>query len=116
MKSIVLLSGGMDSTTVLAYAVKHSRGGRVVALCFDYGSKHAAREQASARAVAAHFGVELIRPVHLPLCAGFAKALTTADLASPQWHYTAPSQKAAVVPFRNGIMLSIAVGFAEEMA
>ena len=56
MKKVVLLSGGIDSTTCLAQAVQVCGAENVTALCVFYGQKHS-REMAAARKVAAYYGV-----------------------------------------------------------
>lgn len=113
MKAVVLLSGGMDSVTAF-YQI--ARGHEVVAaLSFDYGSKHNAREIPFARLHAERAGV-----VHETIGLGFIDRLFTSDLLAsggevPDGHYAEENMKRTVVPFRNGIMLSIASGFAESV-
>jgi 7-cyano-7-deazaguanine synthase len=111
-KVVVLLSGGMDSVTALYHAA--SQGGVAAALSFDYGSKHAARELPEAAWHAAHLGV---RHVVLPLpfmASHFSSALLQGGGEIPAGHYEEESMKQTVVPFRNGILLAIAGGFAES--
>lgn len=112
MKTTVLLSGGMDSVT----ALYHAAGEHEVtdALSFDYGSRHNHRELPFARHHAALLG---IRHTTIPL--HFIGQHFTSDLLQtggeiPDGHYEEESMKRTVVPFRNGIMLSIAAGFAES--
>ena len=110
---VVLLSGGMDSVTALYHAA--STGEVAAALSFDYGSKHAARELPEAAWHAARLGV---RHVVLPLtfmASHFASALLQGGGEIPLGHYEEESMKQTVVPFRNGILLSIAGGFAESL-
>lgn len=115
MKRLVLFSGGMDSTVVLAYVLSISKAeDEVRALSFNYGSKHNEREWESAKAVAQFYDVPLER-IHLD----FVPQLFKSDLLStggdvPDGHYADESMKKTVVPFRNGIMLSIAAGYAES--
>lgn len=115
MKRLVLLSGGMDSTTVLAWVKTLSlRGDEVAALSFEYGSKHNEAEWAAAKKVANFFKVPIER-IHLD----FVPKLFKSDLLKsggeiPEGHYAAENMKQTVVPFRNGIMLSIAAGYAES--
>lgn len=112
MKVCVLLSGGMDSVTVFYQALRSHE----VAAClsFDYGSKHNACEIPFAKLHADRNKV----PHHVvPL--DFMDRLFTSDLLKsggdiPDGHYAEESMKRTVVPFRNGIMLSIAAGFAES--
>lgn len=113
MKVCVLLSGGMDSVVVFHQALREHE----VAAClsFDYGSKHNAREIPFAAHHAARAG---IRHETIPL--DFMDRLFTSDLLRsgggiPDGHYAEDSMKRTVVPFRNGIMLAIAAGFAESV-
>lgn len=113
MKVCVLLSGGMDSVTVL-YDVLRSHE---VAAClsFDYGAKHNAREIPFARLHAQRNGV-----VHHTVTLDFIDRLFKSDLLRsggpiPEGHYAEESMRQTVVPFRNGIMLAVAAGFAESI-
>ncbi len=113
MKSIVVLSGGMDSTTALAQALKTSTV--VGALSFYYGAKHNDREYVAAQAVAQHYGVPIVR-ARLDFVAEFFRSdLLLTGGSVPEGHYADPSMKRTVVPFRNGIMLAIAAGYAESV-
>jgi 7-cyano-7-deazaguanine synthase len=113
MKSVVLLSGGMDSVTAF-HEVR--RGHEVLAaLSFDYGSKHNAREIPFAQLHAARAGVP-----HRVIDLGFVNDCFESDLLKnggeiPDGHYAEENMKRTVVPFRNGIMLAIACGFAESI-
>ena len=112
-KTIVLLSGGMDSVSVL-YDVTRSH--EVVAtLSFDYGSKHNPKELPFAQWHSERLGVRN-HVVNL----GFMGELFSSDLLRsggdiPDGHYEEVSMQKTVVPFRNGIMLSIAGGLAESV-
>jgi len=111
-KAVVIYSGGLDSTVLLTKCVQQYD--KVVALNFNYGSKHNYKERVSAREVCHKFGVELVE-VNLP----FIEELFKSDLLKsggdiPEGNYDEESMKSTVVPFRNGIMLSIAAGFAES--
>lgn len=112
MKTLVLLSGGMDSVTALYWAVReHEVVGTV---SFDYGSKHNANEIPMAEWHAGHLGVR-----HEVITLDFVNRLFTSDLLQgggeiPEGHYADENMKRTVVPFRNGIMLSIACGLAES--
>jgi 7-cyano-7-deazaguanine synthase len=113
MKLIVLLSGGMDSVSLLYHCRREHEV--VAALSFDYGAKHHARELPWAAHHAAKFGLP-----HEVITLNFMAKLFKSNLlqggeAIPDGHYTAPSMKQTVVPFRNGIMLSIAAGWAESI-
>jgi 7-cyano-7-deazaguanine synthase len=110
--AVVLLSGGLDSTTVLAIA-KHE-GFRVHALTFQYGQRHAI-EIASARRVAQAFDVERHVIVDMDLRVFGGSALTD-ELAVPK--HRAPEDIShgipiTYVPARNTVFLAYALGFAE---
>jgi len=112
MKVIALVSEGMDSVVAL-YAARQEHD-VVRVLSFDYGSKHNHRELPFAREHADLLGVE-----HEIVSLGFIAKHFQSDLlqsggAVPDGHYEESNMKAAVVPFRNGIMLSVAAGFAES--
>jgi 7-cyano-7-deazaguanine synthase len=112
MKVCVLLSGGMDSVTALHHAAREHHV--VSALSFDYGSKHNTSEIPCAQWHAAQLGVP-----HTVIALPFVNEHFTSDLLQsggdiPDGHYAEENMKRTVVPFRNGIMLSIAAGFAES--
>jgi len=113
IKVVVLVSGGMDSVA----ALYHSRDEHEVvgALSFDYGSKHNHKEIPFAAHHCAQLGV-----AHRVIKLSFIGELFTSDLlqsggAIPDGHYEELTMKQTVVPFRNGIMLSIAGGYAESV-
>lgn len=113
MKTVVLLSGGMDSVT--AFHEVRREHEVVAALSFDYGSKHNAREIPFAALHAARAGVP-----HRTIDLGFINDCFESDLLKsggdiPDGHYAEENMKRTVVPFRNGIMLAIACGFAESL-
>lgn len=115
MKALVLLSGGMDSTVLLASVLKTRRKEDVMTLSFDYGSKHNEREYEHALKVCEQYGVK-----NVLVKLDFMGALFKSDLLKsggdvPDGHYADESMKKTVVPFRNGIMLSIAAGLAESI-
>lgn len=109
-KSLIILSGGMDSVTLL-YDQKEKIA---LAITFDYGSNHNKREQEFAKYHCKALGIE-----HIIIPLGFmhdyfkSSLLNGAD-AIPEGHYAAENMKSTVVPFRNGIMLSVACGLAES--
>jgi 7-cyano-7-deazaguanine synthase len=109
---IVLLSGGMDSVCALYDA--HERDDVVACLSFDYSSKHNARELECAR-----FHAAALRARHLVIPLAFigdhfASHLLKSGGAIPKGHYQEAMMQQTVVPFRNGIMLAVAAGFAES--
>lgn len=114
MKTIVILSGGMDSSTALAWAINEGHD-IVGCLSFWYGSKHNEAEWEAAKKVTAHYGVSIKR-CRLDFVADtFKSDLLKSGGEIPEGHYADPSMKKTVVPFRNGIMLSIAAGYAESL-
>ncbi len=115
-RAVVLLSGGLDSTTALAIA--RDRGFDCHALTVRYGQVHAVELEAAARA-AARFGAEH-RVVELDLRPLAASALTRADIAIPKDRpldeIGAPGDvPATYVPARNTILLSLALAWAETL-
>lgn len=106
----MILSGGMDSTTLLY----DERQRIALAVSFDYGSNHNAREIAMARENCSRLGVEhLIIPLSF-MGEYFKSSLLEGADAIPSGHYAEENMKSTVVPFRNGIMLAIAAGLAES--
>ena len=111
-KAVVLLSGGLDSATVLAQAA--NEGYACYALSFDYGQRHGF-ELAAARKVAAAGGALEHRIVRLDLSAGggFGASALTDDIAVPKDREIEEGIPVTYVPARNTIFLSIALGYAE---
>lgn len=108
--SVIILSGGMDSVTLL-----HEYRERIaVAVTFDYGSNHAQREIECARWNCNQLGIEHIVIPLAFIHDYFKSSLLQGSEAIPEGHYTAENMKSTVVPFRNGIMLAIACGIAES--
>lgn len=113
MKTVVLVSGGMDSVTALHdSAARHEVA---AGLSFDYGSKHNHRELPFAAQHCRALGVP-----HTVIRLDFIDRLFRSDLLRsggeiPEGHYEEASMQLTVVPFRNGIMLAIAAGFAESV-
>lgn len=111
MKTLVLLSGGMDSTTALYWAQREHEV--VGAISFDYGSKHNFKEITLAVWHCLQLGIPQ-DTVELPFINDlFASDLLKSGGAIPEGHYADENMKRTVVPFRNGIMLAIACGIAE---
>lgn len=108
--SVIVLSGGMDSVTLM-----HEYSSRIaLALTFDYGSNHNKREIECARKHCEILGIE-----HLVIPLSFISQYFKSSLLSgaddiPEGHYADENMKSTVVPFRNGIMLSVACGLAES--
>lgn len=111
VKAVVLLSGGLDSTTVLAKALDDGCG--VVALSFRYGQRHS-RELDSAEAVAKYYGVRhVVVDIDLSM---FRSALTDKGTRIPENRDGIGSDiPDTYVPARNIIMLSVAAGLCESV-
>jgi 7-cyano-7-deazaguanine synthase len=110
---VALVSGGMDSVAALYEA--HRNHQVIGALSFDYGSKHNHKEIPFAELHCRRLGVP-----HRTIRLGFIDELFKSDLlrsggAVPDGHYEEATMKQTVVPFRNGIMLAIAGGYAESI-
>jgi exsB protein len=108
--SLIIVSGGMDSVTLL-YDKKDEIG---LAVTFDYSSKHNAKEIPFAKYHCEKIGIQ-----HLIIPLGFINdyfksSLLQSGEAIPEGHYADDNMRTTVVPFRNGIMLSIAAGIAES--
>ena len=113
-KAVCLLSGGLDSSTVLAYAQR--AGYQCYALSFDYGQRHRAELSAAAQ-VAAALGAVEHRTASIDL-RQFGGSALTADIAVPK-HESVSELSAAIpvtyVPARNTIFLSFALAYAEVL-
>ena len=108
--SILILSGGLDSTTLL-YDYQERIA---LAISFDYGSNHNAKEIPFARLHCERLGIKhIVIPLEF-MSTYFRSSLLSGDEAIPEGHYADENMKSTVVPFRNGIMLAIAAGMAES--
>jgi 7-cyano-7-deazaguanine synthase len=114
-KAVLLLSGGLDSTTTLAIA--RAQGFDVHALSFAYGQRHS-QELAAAQAIAAHYGVREHRIISIDLGGLGGSALTESSIAVPkdrdaqQLSHGIP---VTYVPARNTVFLSYALAWAEVL-
>lgn len=108
--SIIVLSGGMDSVTLL-----HEYKDRIaLAVTFDYGSNHNAREIKCAKENCRVLGIEhIVIPLEF-MGKYFESSLLSGAEAIPEGNYDEENMKSTVVPFRNGIMLAVACGLAES--
>lgn len=112
MKALIILSGGLDSTTALYWA--KSQYNEIEALTFNYGSKHNDIEYSYAKRTCEKLGVKLTR-IDLDFINKYFKSdLLKSGGEIPEGYYNEENMKSTVVSFRNGIMLSIAAGFAES--
>jgi 7-cyano-7-deazaguanine synthase len=109
-KAVVLVSGGLDSTTVLALA--RQQGFRCYTLSFDYGQRHRA-ELAAAERVSAAWGDVEHKVVSLNLDSIGGSALTDDAIAVPE--EATEGIPVTYVPARNTVFLSIALGWAEVL-
>ena len=109
-KAVVLLSGGLDSATILAQA--KAAGFACYSMSFDYGQRHRAELQAAER-VAQQMGVVEHKVIGLNLNGIGGSALTDSSIAVPE----APTEGIPVtyVPARNTLFLSLALGWAEVL-
>lgn len=108
--SVIIVSGGMDSITLL-YDHKDEIA---LGISFDYGSNHNAREIPFAKMHCERLGIKHIT-INLDFMHQYFKSsLLDGAGAIPEGHYADDNMKSTVVPFRNGIMLSIAIGIAES--
>lgn len=108
-KVVVIYSGGMDSYTVLHKALQ--QGHEVLALSFNYGQRHVKELE-----VAANVCAELNVPHKVvditAINSLLAGSSLTDDIEIPEGHYEEESMKSTVVPNRNMILLSLAIGYA----
>ena len=113
--AVVLLSGGVDSTTTLAYAI--DRGYDVRAMTFRYGQRHA-HEVEAARRIAKRFGVGEHAVIDIDL-RPFGGSALTSDLPVPKDRAADEMQRGGIpltyVPARNTIFLSFALAWAEVL-
>lgn len=114
MRSVVLLSGGIDSTVALALAMRSSS--TVHCLSFEYGQRHD-KETTAAKKIANHYACPW-REAHAPVFPG------DSTLMNPQMHMPhmtyeelseAEGPSPTYVPFRNGTFMSVAAGYALQI-
>ena len=108
--ALLVLSGGMDSVTLL-----YDRADEIaLAVSFDYGSNHNHKEIPFAKKHCEALGIpHVVIPLKF-MAEHFESSLLSGADAIPEGHYADENMKSTVVPFRNGIMLSIAAGLAES--
>ena len=111
-KVVVIYSGGMDSFTVLNKALQ--QGHEVYALSFDYGQRHV-KELKVAAQVCEKLGVshKIVDISAINQLIGGSSL--TDDIEAPEGHYEEESMKSTIVPNRNMILLSLAVGYAVSL-
>lgn len=108
--SLLVLSGGMDSVTLL-YEYQEQIA---MAVNFHYGSNHNSKESECARYHCNKLGIELLEIPLEFIGEYFHSSLLDGPEAVPEGSYTDDNMRSTVVPFRNGIMLAVAAGIAES--
>lgn len=111
-KVVVIYSGGMDSFTVLHKAIND--GHEVYALSFNYGQRHV-RELECAKAVCTELGINHKVVDISAINQLIGGSSLTSDIEVPEGHYAADNMKSTVVPNRNMILISLAVGYAVSL-
>ena len=111
-KAVILLSGGLDSATVLAMA--KAQGFACYAVSFDYGQRHSA-ELNAAKNVAARAGVDEHRIVSIDLSQFGGSALTDEAIDVPEANTSLESIPITYVPARNTVFLSLALAWSEVL-
>lgn len=108
--SIIIVSGGLDSITLL-----YDKAATIaLAVSFDYGQNHASRELPFAALHCKRLGIQhIVIPLQF-MQQYFKSSLLDGAENIPDGHYEEENMKSTVVPFRNGIMLAIAAGIAES--
>jgi 7-cyano-7-deazaguanine synthase len=120
-KAVVLLSGGLDSTTVLAMALRlhNLKPENVLGLSLDYGQKHSIEAQASAE-VARHYGISWLQKKLDPDIFATDESSLTGNREMPHETYqelmSGDGPSPTYVPFRNANLLSVATAIALSMA
>lgn len=116
--AVVLLSGGIDSTTLLAHAVQRAGADKVLALTLFYGQRHD-RELQSARDVAAYYKVDhMIQDLSAVFKLSDSPLLKDSEGEIPEGSYAdaetreADGMSKTYVPYRNGLFLSYAAAIA----
>jgi 7-cyano-7-deazaguanine synthase len=112
-KAVVLFSGGLDSTTVLAYA--KNLGYECYPISFNYGQRHQI-ELTAAKKIAASLGIKAHKIIEFPRNLFGPSALTREDIDVPTFNASAAEEiPVTYVPARNTIFLSFALGYAESL-
>lgn len=109
--TLLVLSGGMDSVTMLWEYVDSI----AAAVTFQYGSNHNMREAACAKRNCGHLNVKWYEIDLSFMGKYFESSLLSGAEAIPEGNYDDDNMRSTVVPFRNGIMLSVAAGLAESL-
>lgn len=115
MKTIISLSGGLDSSTLLLHQIKSKH--TVYAVNFYYGSKHGLREGLAAEKICAYYNVSILKLniTEVFRLQGLSSHLMKDGGKIPEGHYNDESMKLTVVPGRNTIFTSVLAGIAESI-
>lgn len=115
-KSIVLHSGGLDSTTVLAEVCQVEDPTNIYAVSFNYGQKHANRELTAAHEIREWFGCQG-HVIAVPIPKGESALMGTAEMPHLTYEELAQSAGPSItyVPFRNGTFLSLSAALALDI-
>ena len=111
MKIVVIYSGGMDSFTILNKALQE--GHNVLAISFNYGQRHNKELDYAARACK-ELGIvhKLVDISAMQTLMSNSSLMAKSDVIIPEGHYEAENMKSTVVPNRNMILISLAIGYA----
>jgi 7-cyano-7-deazaguanine synthase len=113
-KIVIVLSGGMDSGVLLAQLSTEEQ--EIHAISFNYRSKHNTIEIQYAKKLCLKYRVKKHIIINLDFIKKyFNSSLLQRKTSIPEGHYAAENMKSTIVPFRNGIMLSIAAGYADNI-
>jgi 7-cyano-7-deazaguanine synthase len=113
MRIVLALSGGMDSSTLLAHLIAHHHD--VFPVTFKYGSKHNPYENEAAQKVASFYGYGPLDVIDLTAVVNmFQSNLLEHGGEIPEGHYAEDSMKQTVVPARNTLFIAALAGYAES--
>ena len=111
MDKLVILSGGLDSTTLLYFVKNQYPNEKIGTITFDYNQKHKKEIEAAIKTC-----VKLMVPFQIFSMKAFSSlapsALTTEEIEVPEGHYQAESMRATIVPNRNMVFISLAIAYA----
>lgn len=112
-KSIILLSGGLDSLVALSYSQKHTNFNVELALTFDYGQKSAKEEIGASEEIANYYNIEH-KIIKLDWLKDITKTSLVSNNAVPSYNFeTRESAESVWVPNRNALFLNIAASFCD---
>lgn len=121
MKAIVLHSGGLDSTVLLASVIHEAKADEVQALHINYGQRHNIELDYASQLCRFYNVPELTVSISAPdyqrstNVTWLRSSQTDAGIEVPEGHYTDESMRVTVVPNRNMMMLAVAIGWADSL-